>query len=201
METPGGGGRRTRRELRRSATMATLAEGVRGRQVAQEGPGGPEEWVPPRRRQLGGGLGRGSPWETPSAASRELGLPVETVGAASGEPGFPREKGYACERRDGVPAREPLLRPEPRRCSRWRRARSAGCRAPTASVYPSASPSPCSGVVREQNAHLGEVRGGRARRSMQAMRRIVETDRRCHHGSGDVAGISGSSRRRRPRGP
>jgi len=36
---------------------------------------------------------------------------------------------------------------------------------------------------------------------MQAMRRIVETDRRCHHGSGDVAGISGSSRRRRPRGP
>ena len=42
------------------------------------------------------------------------------------------------------------------------------------------------GVVREQNAHLGEVRGGRARRSMQAMPRIVEADRRCHHASGDA---------------
>jgi len=42
------------------------------------------------------------------------------------------------------------------------------------------------GVVREQNAHLGEVRGGRARRSMQAMPSIVEADRRCHHVSGDA---------------
>ena len=42
------------------------------------------------------------------------------------------------------------------------------------------------GVVREQNAHLGEVRGGRARKSMQAMPSIVEADRRCHHASGDA---------------
>jgi len=42
------------------------------------------------------------------------------------------------------------------------------------------------GAVREQNAHLGEVRGGRARRSMQAMHSIVEADRRCHHASGDA---------------
>ncbi|PIV98976.1 MAG: hypothetical protein COW42_12580 [Deltaproteobacteria bacterium CG17_big_fil_post_rev_8_21_14_2_50_63_7] len=42
------------------------------------------------------------------------------------------------------------------------------------------------GVVREQNAHLGEVRGGRARRSMQAMPSIVEADRRCHRASGDA---------------
>jgi len=33
---------------------------------------------------------------------------------------------------------------------------------------------------------LGEVRGGRARRSMQAMPSIVEADRRCHHAAGDA---------------